>query len=617
VLSKILTKLLSKESYVFLACLILLAILYPPRAIFKLHTDDFLVRAYVTGEQPDFLSGEKVYRGLANSFYFFGEKRNKTIELKEYGALPWWSEDSAQMAMFRPISAATHYVDHVILKGDLVLIQLQSFMWLVFLFIALRLFYKKIHLSPLVILLASLIFIIDLTHMTNFYWLSARNIFISTVFGLLTITMHIQWRESKNIFYFPIALMLFCMSLLSAEAGIAAGAYLLSYALFLDKQGITRGIVSIIPYGIIVILWRFIYQQLGYGSKNISLYVDPVNSLADFLFSFFASALLIITAVISATGSILSGMSAEVEFWYLLFGFCLLVFSTLLIWSILKKSAQVRFFYAGFLFSIIPFCALSTYTARSGVFAYIGFSALLAILIGEYLEDKKFILLKRVFIVIALLFHLFIPIIYNLYVSLQTDDKNSVDVKANLEHALPSDSDKYTVYLNYPSEVNAMFLPYTWKAEGFPEPKGLIRLVPGLNSYTIKRLSEKSFLLGSDYHFVLNQHAELKYKYKDIPKSGLLYGLREANGFTANNQKQYVVGEKFTLKNYKVEILELESGLPSKILVSISDHIVMHDTEWRIWNWKDYHFEKIPILEVGESLRVLNQWDVMLQNEVP
>lgn len=615
-----LTRLLNNKKLLFIFALLVLIILYPPRSLFKLHTDDFLIRAYVTGEHPQFLHEESKANKLANAYYFFGSDRNKTEKLKEYGALPWWSDDSASMSMFRPISALTHYIDYAFLNGNFFLIQLHSFFWLCFLFFSLVSFYKKFNFMPWILVLASAMFIIDLSHMTNFYWLAARNVFISTAFGLLAVRFHMQWRERQNYVNFFSAILFFCLSLLSAEAGIAAGAYLLAYALFLDEKKPIRGLLSIVPYGILLIIWRVAYQVFQYGSQNISLYVDPVNSLQEFLLLFFQAALLIITAVISGMGSMLSGMSKEVEGWYLVFGACLLIFSTILIMPLLrhktKESAQLRFFYAGFLFSVIPFCALSTYTTRSGVFAYVGFSVLLAALINQYWQDKNFKIIKRLFIAFALICHLLIPAVLSIFVSLNPNDNNNlIKTEADLEHALPSSRDKYTVYLNYPSEVNAMFLPYTWQAEGYDEPLGLIRWAPGLNTYTLTRVSERGFILTSDYHFVLNQHGVLKSKYENIPSSSLSYGLIEAMGFTANNARKFTVSEKIVLKNYTVEILEVKDSLPSKLKINFSEHIAMNQLEWRLWRWDEFKFEAIAPIAISESLEVLNQWDDLLKKD--
>lgn len=608
-----------KVVIIFFALLILI-ILYPPRSLFNLHTDDFLIRAYILGDHPNFLQTENSAHPFADAYYFFGDKRNKTQALKEYGALPWWSDDSARMSMFRPISALTHYIDHVLLKGNLLFIQLHSFFWLSLLLFSIIIFYKQFHFSPLLLVLATSIFMIDLSHMNNFYWLAARNIFIASAFGLLTISFHKKWRENNKAIYFLAAMVFFSFSLLSAEAGIATGAYLLSYALFLDDKKFIKGSLAIVPYGLLVIFWRVLYQLFEYGSIDISLYVDPVNSLTEFLFSFFTSALLIITAVISGTGIILSGLSETAEYGYLLFGFCLFIFSTFLISPLLlaktPQAAQIRFFYVGFLFSVIPFCALSTYTTRNGVFAYIGFSALLTMLIVQYSQDKNFKWLKRLFIGFALLFHLLIPLFYSLFVSLSVEKTEGlVNKDADLEHALPSDSNSYTVYLNYPSEVNAMFLPYTWKAEGYDEPLGLIRLVPGLNSYTLTRISERNFLLKSDYHFVLNQHAQLKSQSENIPSTGLLYGLKEAMGFTAKNARQYHVSEKIILNNYSVEVLAIKDALPSELLIRFSDHIDMQQLAWRLWRWDTLSFENSVMPDVEGSKSVLNQWDELLQAE--
>jgi len=324
-----------------------------------------------------------------------------------------------------------------------------------------------------------------------------------------------------------------------------------------------------------------------------------------------------VSAILSGSRTVLSGLSEKAEFIYLGFGLTLFIVRTVLVLTFLSKrdegGAKVRFFYFGFLFAVIPFCALSTFTTRSGVFSYIGFSVLLATLIQQYFYDKNFRFFKITFITIALVFHLFIPIGFSLFVSLAPAEEKKANFIVDLEHALPSASNGYTVYLNYPSEVNAMFLPYTWKAEGIAEPLGLIRLVPGLNTYTLTRDDEKVFRLKSNYHFVLNQHAKLKSKYSNIPETGLLYGLKEALGFTANNSNQFKVGDKIKLKNFNVEILAIKDNLPSELLIIFPENIDMNLFEWRIWKWESFDFEATLPPIIGKSIVLKNQWDEILQ----
>lgn len=80
----------------------------------------------------------------------------------------------------------------------------------------------------------------------------------------------------------PLALLL---GLLSAEAAVGVGAYLLAYALFLDNDSWRNRFVSLAPYGIVPFAWWVVYNSLGYGTKGSGFYLDPVNETWRYLWS--------------------------------------------------------------------------------------------------------------------------------------------------------------------------------------------------------------------------------------------------------------------------------------------------------------------------------------------
>ena len=197
------------QKYFPLLLVLIVVVLYPPRDLFKFHTDDFLVKAHVTQSYPYFLVNNKQagdnnadsFNYIADAFYFFGPTQKATKRLKEYGALPWWSDDEALMAVFRPVSAITHYIDHVVLKSNFFYIQLHSLLWFLIFSLCAFLFYRQFNLPKPVVILACLIFVIDLNHMGNFYWLSARNSYIALTFALLTFIFHVRWRETGKLLF--------------------------------------------------------------------------------------------------------------------------------------------------------------------------------------------------------------------------------------------------------------------------------------------------------------------------------------------------------------------------------------------------------------------------------
>lgn len=71
--------------------------------------------------------------------------------------------------------------------------------------------------------------------------------------------------------------VLLLTALLSAEAAVACGAYLLAYAFFLDRGSLKERLLSIVPRASVGALWSIAYRYLGYGASGSTHYIDPVG----------------------------------------------------------------------------------------------------------------------------------------------------------------------------------------------------------------------------------------------------------------------------------------------------------------------------------------------------
>ena len=71
--------------------------------------------------------------------------------------------------------------------------------------------------------------------------------------------------------------MFFGLGLLSTEAGIAIGTYLLSYTLFIEQGSIRKRLIHFIPYALVLLPWTVTYVLLGCGTHNFPIYTDPLN----------------------------------------------------------------------------------------------------------------------------------------------------------------------------------------------------------------------------------------------------------------------------------------------------------------------------------------------------
>jgi hypothetical protein len=107
-------------------------------------------------------------------------------------------------------------------------------------------------------------------------WLANRNALITSFFGIAALIAHDRWRRDGWRAGVVVGPVLFTLSLLAKEAGIATCAYLFAYAVFLDRGSKWGRFLTLVPYGVLVVVWRIVWTVLGYGVWGIEIYVDPL-----------------------------------------------------------------------------------------------------------------------------------------------------------------------------------------------------------------------------------------------------------------------------------------------------------------------------------------------------
>jgi hypothetical protein len=163
---------------------------------------------------------------------------------------------------------------------------LQSIVWYFVLLILVLRIYEDFSESPGLSGLAFLLYVFDDTHGDTISWLANRHAILATVLGLLTVYTHVRCRR-HNGRYFNITCIIpavcFSMSLLAGETAVTTFAFLLSYACILDTGSRRIRAFSLFPYVIILVVWRVVYQRMGYGAYGTDGYIDPGREPGAFL----------------------------------------------------------------------------------------------------------------------------------------------------------------------------------------------------------------------------------------------------------------------------------------------------------------------------------------------
>jgi hypothetical protein len=299
--------------------------------------------------------------------------------LQSQGMVTWWADPELSIALLRPVSVLTHLLDHAVAPTAYALQHAHSLLWYGLAILVTAWIYRRIHPGAGALVgLAALLFAVEDAHAMNVAWLANRHALISMVVGGLAFLAHMRWRAGGGWPWLAAALGTLTLGLFCGEATLGAAAYLVAWQLTLDRGGWDRRLLGIAPYSILVVLWRILYNHLGYGIRGSGLYLDPGFDPLGFLTALLQrwpqlqlgqwfqapvdavmflpvqASLVLTAAAVAACGLLL---------WYL--------------WPTLRRSPQARFWALGMSLATIPLAAAFAMD-RLLAFTGVGAFALLA-----------------------------------------------------------------------------------------------------------------------------------------------------------------------------------------------------------------------------------------------
>ena len=484
------------------------------------------------------------FMSALNLFCFSSEENTwRFREGKKLGNVPWWSPDDSKLCFFRPITSITHWLDYQLWSEKPILMHLQSIVWFGILVFFVSLLYRRILGVKWVAGLAALFFAVDPAHGTPVGFLANRNALIAGVFGVLCLIAQDQWKQKGWRPGFLLGPFCFALALLSAEAGIAIGAYLLSYTLFLEQAPVRKRLIHLTPYALVFLFWALTYVLLDCGSRNIPHYTDPLNESLLYLKAIF------FRAPVYLLGQWILPVGFHYSIWPSIVHRAGLIFSALLVFILIpciRKDRTAQFWTLGMFLSLLPICAVHP-GDRNLLFVGLGAMGLLAqwiywmIHTGWNLPSGLWRFASRIMLVIFMAMHgLVHPIL------LPGSSKVVASIDEHIKRANASFSPA--------SETEAWMFILTNNPNYFLFVSGVIG----------QRVNEGQFTpflaLSSGNHSVT-------YKRKDL----YTLNVQSANGSLTDLDsrllsKAYAMqpGQIVRLGNVVIEVLEVTNGLPSR-----------------------------------------------------
>lgn len=339
--------------------------------------DDFFVSELLTGKI------HYAHPGAFFGLFTFADGLPEHIQtLKDMGQVPWWVVDNAQLSFWRPLAELTHWLDYQFWPQSPVLMHLHTVLWYGLLVWLLGKLYRMLDADPLHSGLATLIFAVSTMHLLTVVWLAARNQLMAGCFLLLTLMSFHRWRQAKGGRYGLLAMLTMLLGLMSAEAAIATVGYLAAYVLAFeqDTPWVTR-LKALLPFLLIVVVWRMVYNHLGYGSSGSGGYIDPGSDPLRFAQTLvLRMPALLLAELYGVSSSVLNILPYPQQLLYAAGAASAVALSILAghyfgLWA----TPRARFYGLGALFALVPVCAALP-NDRLLLNAEFGLCALLAML---------------------------------------------------------------------------------------------------------------------------------------------------------------------------------------------------------------------------------------------
>jgi hypothetical protein len=423
--------------------------------------------------------------------------------------------------------------------------------------------------------LAACLFAVDSTRGAASYVVDYRNGVGALFFCVLTLLTH---RRLRNQGWRPGAYLgpaLLAVTLLSAEVGVATVAYLVAYALVIDRGTLRERAASLLPYVAVVLAWQLLYVGAGYGVRGSGAYMNPLAQPARFLGAF-----------LTRGPSYLLGLWTDLDLALFLLGagrkLALLGVVTsiavgALLVPLLRRDATARFWALGSLLCLLPISALHL-DGRRLLFAGLGSAGLVAqLLVSAHRPPEACPRWRRAALALAGLALVSSRLLLGpLLLFLKAQPTPAVGRTPLLDLPVDYTVERQTlVILNPPTSLVMMALPFVQAVEGRAVPLRLRGLAASRASGTATRTD--------DYTLAVRV------------KGGYLSELDDT--LFREPRRALTPGDRLDLPGLAVEVLSVkEDGRPWEVRFRFDVPLEHPSLRWRQWKGRGYEpFRPPPV----------------------
>lgn len=550
----------------------------------------------------------------------FGLSRSEEASalVRDYG-LPWWMPDNFKAALWRPLTAFTHWSDYRIFPNTPWLMHAHSIAWFAFAVLLAAITYRRIceheqtsdgPRSPglaWVPGLAALLFLLDKNSYFPVMFVANRGFIVALCFGLLCLIEHHRWRTTNSPLHLTGSMLALAFSMLANEGGASTLAFLVSYALVLENRGWRGRVLSLVPAAVVMAVWRTVYVSMGFGVANLGGYIDP--GYEPLLF-----AGQVVQRVILLLGGQFSGISPEVVLvlspgWQVLAGALFLVFclaGSMALLPVVREDRAARFWFFSMLLALIPAATVVPLSKNMGFVAVGAFGAIAALL-ARVLSVKPgssdsapagwALRLAAILLIIA---HVPGALAARTALAMATPHIEPASRRACGFPRFPEIGERDVVVVNNPCLLTTLATPFVRAYYSEPVPASMRTLLPANTGFRLRRTSERTLVVEADRSTASGDLMSCD----DLGPAHPCYAIQGMNNILPGPDA-FESGMRVTRKGFVAEIVETSaSGALRQVAFHFDQPLESAQLVWLWFDWSTWKYQRFAIPRIGESVSI-------------
>jgi len=444
--------------------------------------------------------------GQAVMTLFDWSKYGQMHERKAVGLCPWWTHEGRQESFWRPLSAASHWLDHYLWPSNRVLFRIHSAAWFALFLVLSWGLYRQLEERRWVSGLAGLLLTLKPEDWESLKWIAARNSLIAACFVALTIWLYHRHVRGASWKWGVAAWVAFAAGLLAGEGAVTAATYLFSYSLFLDDRPWKARMASLAPFALIALSWRGIYHAMGFGVSGSGIYIDPGGEPVRYALNLLEWSPIL--ALDQFTGSV-AAKYAMLSPWFQPWVWGLTVAGLIALATaflpLLRRERTARFWALGLILALFPACARTLPGDRTLLFAAIGSAPLLATFLAGLVDGSAWLPKGRIprrlvqgIGILFVIFHLLKPVASDVMRMIAMFWHHSEKVEP-IPSALRAAASQQLIIVNPPNTQILSYLSLSFIHNGIELPAGLRVLSSGLGDITLFRTGTNTLVETSTH----------------------------------------------------------------------------------------------------------------------